>query len=116
MTPEARERQIVRRPLLAASALAWLVLAAQAGGIAMPAICSGMTLSWIPVPSMRSMAIVDLALALNPPARLATGWALMLAAMMLPLLPSPVRHVRERSLARRRGRAIAWFLAGYVSI
>jgi predicted metal-binding membrane protein len=37
----------------------------------------------------------------------------MVAAMMLPLIPAPLRHVYDRSFARRRGRAMALFIAGY---
>jgi predicted metal-binding membrane protein len=47
---------------------------------------------------------------------LALGWALMLVAMMAPLLTAPVRHVRDRSFARRRARAVALFVAGYGAI
>ena len=59
---------------------------------------------------------LGLLLAHNPPASLALGWALMLAAMMAPLLIAPVRHVRDRSFARRRVRAIGLFVAGYAAI
>lgn len=41
------------------------------------------------------------------------GSVLMFAAMMVPLLGPPLRHVRDRSLARRRVRAIAWFTGIY---
>ena len=58
---------------------------------------------------------LDMLLASNPPASLALGWALMLAAMMAPVLIAPVRHVRDRSFARRRTRSIGLFVAGYVS-
>ena len=116
MTPEARERRTVRRPLLAASALAWIVLASQAGGIVLPALCVGMALSALPAPNLPAIAAIDLVLALSPPATLALGWALMLTAMMLPLLAAPVRHVRSRSLARRRGRAVALFVSGYALV
>lgn len=47
---------------------------------------------------------------------LAAGWLLMLTAMMTPLLTAAVRHVRARSFARRRGRAVALFLAGYLAV
>ena len=50
------------------------------------------------------------------PASWAVAWALMLTAMMLPLLIAPIRHVRDRSYASRRYRAIALFLAGYGSV
>jgi predicted metal-binding membrane protein len=43
----------------------------------------------------------------------ASGWMLMVAAMMSPMLIAPVRYVRDRSLARRRPRAVALFVAGY---
>jgi hypothetical protein len=39
---------------------------------------------------------LNMALAHSSPASLALGWAVMLAAMMLPLLNAPVRHVRAR--------------------
>ncbi|WP_176132815.1 DUF2182 domain-containing protein [Hymenobacter sp. CRA2] len=41
------------------------------------------------------------------------GWALMLVAMMAPLLIQPIYHVRATSFARRRTRATALFVAGY---
>jgi predicted metal-binding membrane protein len=37
----------------------------------------------------------------------------MFVAMMVPLSGTPVAHVRDRSLARRRWRAVALFMAGY---
>jgi predicted metal-binding membrane protein len=43
-------------------------------------------------------------------------WALMVIAMMFPLAITPVRVTAERSLWRRRHRAIAEFLAGYVLV
>jgi predicted metal-binding membrane protein len=43
-------------------------------------------------------------------------WALMVVAMMFPMVIVPVRVTAERSLWRRRHRAIAEFLAGYVLV
>jgi predicted metal-binding membrane protein len=43
-------------------------------------------------------------------------WSLMVAAMMLPLVILPARHVAFRSLWRRRHRAIGGFLIGYIAI
>jgi predicted metal-binding membrane protein len=40
----------------------------------------------------------------------------MLVAMMAPLLTAPIRHIYDRSLACRRARAIALFIAGYAAI
>jgi predicted metal-binding membrane protein len=47
---------------------------------------------------------------------MAGGWALMLVAMMLPLLSAPIGHVKDRSFARRRARATTIFLAGYAAV
>lgn len=91
MTPAARERMRVRVPLLAAAGAAWLALALAPG----PAAHGSMHA------------------ASGTPASLAAHALLMFAAMMLPLSAAPVRHVRDRSLASRRGRAVALFLAGY---
>lgn len=49
----------------------------------------------------------------TPGARL-INWMIMTAAMMLPLVVSQMRFVAERSLWRRRHRAIAGFLLGYL--
>jgi predicted metal-binding membrane protein len=56
---------------------------------------------------------LELAIALNPPARLLADWALMLLAMMPPLLAMPLVHVLRSSLPRRRVRALAHFALGY---
>ena len=75
------------------SAAAWFALAIDPGGAASPS--HGLH---------ESMASVSL------------GWALMLAAMMGPLVAAPLRHVCARSFARRRARAVALFGCGYVAI
>jgi predicted metal-binding membrane protein len=51
-----------------------------------------------------------------PAGTMAAGWAIMLVAMMLPVLSAPVRHVIQRSLAARRVRAVALFVAGYAAL
>jgi predicted metal-binding membrane protein len=61
-------------------------------------------------------ASLELLMAFNPPASLAVGWALMCAAMMVPLLGAPVRHLCDRSFARRRALAIGLFIVGYATI
>jgi len=111
MTPAARERSQVRVPVLFISAAAWILLVVAPGGTALSAHCSPAMLGTTP-----SSASLDLLLALNPPSSLAAGWALMLAAMMAPVLIAPVRHVRDRSFYHRRARAIALFVAGYAAI
>lgn len=91
MTAAARARLRVRVPLLAVTAAAWLVLVVQprhAAACAMP------SMQWTP-------------------ASLLAASALMFAAMMAPLIGAPLRHVRDRSFARRRTRAVALFVASY---
>ncbi len=45
----------------------------------------------------------------------AGGWLLMIAAMMLPLCVASIRATADRSLWRRRHRAIACWLVGYMA-
>ena len=88
--------------------LAWWLLARDSGGSMVSAFCSSDTLWALPL-SLR----LDLALMLVSPVQLASGSALMIATMMLPLIIVPLRHVRDRSFARRRARATILFAAGY---
>ena len=106
MTPAARERSQVRAPVLFVSAAAWTLLVVEPGGDGNPR----------PPRGRDDGRIAGDAVGANPPASLAFGWALMLAAMMAPLLIAPVRHVRDRSFSRRRARSIGLFVAGYGAI
>lgn len=92
----------------AISLAAWVVLALGAGGMPLLAFCSATGLLNRP-----PAASLSVALALDPPASLAAGWALMIAAMMSPLAAGPLQHVRERSFAARRWRSMLLFAAGY---
>jgi predicted metal-binding membrane protein len=93
------------------SLAAWSVLAFGGSTSVVPALCSSSAGSAIPL-----SVSFDLALIFNSPARLANGWALMLAAMMLPVVAAPLRHVHERSFVRRRARAILLFVLGYFAV
>jgi predicted metal-binding membrane protein len=93
------------------SLAAWSVLAFGGSMSVVPALCSSGAGPAIPL----SVAF-DLALTFNSPARLASGWALMLAAMMPPVVAAPLRHVRDRSFARRRTRAMLLFIIGYFAV
>src|SRR5713226_3515803 len=87
----------------------WAVLALYWSDLTLPMFCSaGET---VPL-----QAALDLALVFNSPVRLASGWALMLVAMMPLLIIAPLRHVRERSFAWRRSRAMFFFVAGYAAV
>jgi predicted metal-binding membrane protein len=109
--------RIARRPdawlvtLGSTSFVAWSVLALDGSGFTLPAFCSAGTLRAVPL-----SVSFDLALVFNSPALLASGWALMVAAMMSPLIIAPLRHVRDRSFARRRARAMLLFVAGYLAV
>jgi predicted metal-binding membrane protein len=100
MSPAARERTQVRAPLLLVGAIAWALLVMHPGGLKLQ--CHG----------VRHTSLDGL-LTHNPPGELAAGWALMLVAMMVPLMTAPIHHVRLRSFAHRRMRATALFLLGY---
>jgi predicted metal-binding membrane protein len=87
---------------------AWWLLARDSGGSMASAFCSPATLWALPLSVQ-----LDLALMLVSPAELASSSALMIAAMMLPLIIAPLRHLRDRSFARQRPRATILFGAGY---
>lgn len=86
--------------VLALCAAAWLCLLQRSGGIGFAAICRGgfawRELGWPPAPD--------------------SGLPLMTAAMMLPLAAGPARYAAFHSLWRRRARAIAVFLCGYLGL
>src|SRR4051812_9636475 len=90
-----------------ASLIAWLTLMAGASSKLLPDFCAAL------VPLSASL---DLALALNSPAQLASGWALMVVAMMAPLIVTPLRHVHDRNFTNRRPRALLLFTAGYFGV
>jgi predicted metal-binding membrane protein len=104
----AREVARVRYPMLAISACAWIVLAALPDmHVESLAICSG---------GPTTADLLSQALATHSPTPLVVGCALMLVAMMSPLVIPAIHHVRFTSLARRRARSIALFMAGYASV
>jgi predicted metal-binding membrane protein len=87
--------------------MGWGAIGLGAGSILLPAFCAPAAL-W-----SRPATLPGLVLALNSPAALALKWALMITAMMPPLIVEPLRHVVDRSFAERRGRATALFVVGY---
>jgi len=109
--------RVRRRPeawlvaLAAIAAAAWAALARDAGELTLPALCAAGA-AW--AGSLGDT--LRLALAFNSPARLAGEWALMVAAMMAPLMAAPLRHVGDRSFARRRPRAMLLFSLGYAAV
>jgi predicted metal-binding membrane protein len=94
--------------LAAVSLAAWVALVIGAKEVLSPALCATRAFWTTPPPTSP-----DLLLVLNGPTTVMCSAALMVAAMMLPLIPAPLRHVHERSFTRRRGRAMLLFVAGY---
>jgi len=109
MTPAARERLVVRLPLLAISASAWLLLAAGVGS-------TGPSTHRRPMTAHAMSSAQAGASRIDPAPSAMAGWTLMLAAMMTPVVAAPIGHVRTRSFARRRSRAVALFVIGYVAV
>ena len=110
MIYNARELARVRNPVLLLSAMTWILLVGQPGGVGMFVHCPA-TKSQMPSPASFQML-----LAMNPPAYLAAAWSLMLVAMMSPVLIEPIRHIRLRSFTYRRARSIMLFVTGYAAI
>ncbi|MFZ6642295.1 DUF2182 domain-containing protein [Undibacterium sp. TC4M20W] len=103
------------RPLLLISLAGWLGLAALQFGVRVPEYCG-------------SLANIDLAYLANIGDRLVfvwhtnsrptmmANWLLMLLAMMSPLLAQEMTYLWQRSLARRRLRALLLFVIAYLLI
>jgi predicted metal-binding membrane protein len=112
MTPAARERRQIEMPLLIVSLSAWALLVFKADSGSPVASCC-------PAATMRgalNAASVHMMLAMNPIPSLALGWLIMLAAMMAPLLATPLRYVIDRSIVKRRVRSVALFVIGYLAV
>jgi len=98
--------------MLGASAAGWALLVL--GGpttLSLPDLCTGRLIASIP-----SGAELTYALAWLSPSALTASWALMVVAMMLPLVGSPLAHVRNRSFTKDRASAILAFISGYLAI
>jgi predicted metal-binding membrane protein len=111
MIDYTRDMGRVRNPVLLVSAVTWIVLLAGPASTPIFAHCpAGLngTMHW--------PASFQMLLAMSSPLSLATGWALMLLAMMLPALIAPIQHVRLQSFNHRRWRSITLFLSGYAIV
>jgi predicted metal-binding membrane protein len=100
-----------RQGLVAIAAPAWLALAAAGPGSAVPMLCTGAML-W----SLPPVASLETALSVLGADRLAAGWAVMIAAMMVPLQYDLFDHIAMRSLRSRRWGMIAAAGAGYAAV
>jgi predicted metal-binding membrane protein len=108
MIYNAEEYARLRNVVLSISLIAWIV------------ILAGQIDPRVPIPSCclaRSGApLLERLLSSDLAASLATGWVVMLVAMMAPMLVAPIYHIRISSFARRRARATAFFIAGYAVV
>ncbi len=127
MTPEARARLRIRTPVLTVTAAAWASIL-----LAEP-LRSTFGHGQGPAPATSTHAhhaVADAGTSASQASVgnlsvLLIGWAVMLTAMMAPLLIPALRHVHARSLRRRRWRAgtlvtiahvVVWTLGGIVLV
>jgi Predicted metal-binding integral membrane protein (DUF2182) len=103
-----RERPLDRNVLLCISGVGWIALLLWPGA---SAHCLAMVAGSMPL--AQSLHMLE---SMNSPASLVTGWFLMLAAMMAPVLILPIHHVRVQSFRRRRLHSITHFILGYMGI
>lgn len=96
-------------PISAASLVGWLLLAFASEASPLDALCG-------PADGGTIAHRLELALTAGAPLALVLAWLAMLLAMMPPLLAPPLLHVWHRSLTRRRLRAVALFVVGYVVV
>lgn len=111
MSSPTHELARVRNPVLVISSVTWVLLLVEPGSMRVFAHCVAMSSGTTTLPVSFQMLLT-----MNPPASLAAGWALMLVAMMSPVLIPPVRHIRLLSFTHRRARSIVLFLVGYLAI
>jgi predicted metal-binding membrane protein len=117
-TRDARERQRIRQALWAIAGLAWLgLVAGSVTGFSHAAVLHHSDPT-MPMASEDMSAMHMVHPGFDPPAVgavLATS-ALMVVAMMFPLLTMPIAHIRDRSFARRRWRSAGLFLLAYSAV
>lgn len=109
MSPAALARRRTAIPVVAVTAVAWIAILIRSGGVS-----SSTASCCVPISATGSISwqTPGMLFAGNPLSVLLVGWALMLVAMMAPLIVAPVRHVLDRSLSKRRLRSVLLFLAG----
>jgi predicted metal-binding membrane protein len=129
MTFESSRANAASEPLLTAGArsglaspaLRWLLAPAAAAWLVLVWLSAGdhaLTLCLAPRATLFEGLYANVTAGLNAitPGRWAVEWALMIVAMMFPLLVPMVRHVAARSFAARRERTVGLFIAGYSAV
>lgn len=112
MIYDARDFARVRNPVLIVGAVAWILLLVNPSSTGMFAHCPATGCSG----AMSSSASFQMLVAMSELASLAAGWALMLVAMMSPVLILPLRHIHLRSFTHRRTRSTMLFVTAYAAI
>ncbi|MBV9826885.1 MAG: DUF2182 domain-containing protein [Alphaproteobacteria bacterium] len=100
-----------RVALAIACLAAWVALMLSADGLTLATVCSsgsGRVAS--------TLSILDSVPLEDTLSEIVLRAVLMTAAMMLPLVAAPLKHVRARSFAQRRPRASLLFLVGYAVV
>lgn len=102
-------RRLITFWILGISLLVWIVLLFNPGHI--------MTVEHCHVSDAGpSKASLQMLLSMNPISSLLLGWGLMVVAMMLPKLLTPIAHIYKRSLKRRRFWSALLFVLGYILV
>jgi predicted metal-binding membrane protein len=118
-SPAALQRRVIRTPVLIIAGLAWIATTV-VGPMALTWHADGSAMNMQMGGSAHNSMMNQMSMPASPSPGLTSGfgwmWLLMLTAMMSPLLIAPLRHVSERSLSRRRARAMLLFLVPYVAI
>lgn len=109
MKTSKRIRYSISISILAVSAVFWVILLFNPGGIMTVKHCH-VTLEG---PSKASLQMM---LQMNPVSDLMIGWTLMVLAMMLPKLITPVQYIYDRSFKSRRLGAALLFISGYTAV
>lgn len=109
MTIDPRGRGWINIPILLLSTTTWVMLLVNPSNIMTVAHCS------IPDSGTRLVSF-QMQLGMSQISSMASGWFIMLIAMMSPTLIAPIRHILERSFKRRRARSVTLFVVSYVAI
>lgn len=104
-----RIRYSISTAILAVSAVFWIILLFDPGGIMTVKHCH-ITMKG---PSIASLQMI---LQMNPISDLMIGWTLMVLAMMLPKLIAPVQYIYEYSFKSRRFWSALLFIFGYTAV
>ncbi|SFN53233.1 Predicted metal-binding integral membrane protein [Chryseobacterium oleae] len=109
MKTSKRIRYSISITILAVSAFFWIILLFNPGGIMTVKHCHVS----LEGPSKASLQMM---LQMNPVSDLMIGWTLMVLAMMLPKLITPVQYIYDRSFKSRRFWSALLFILGYTAV